>query len=258
MSHPNRKYKFQDQSEQKSNKMALFLLFVITMAVYFILPPHDKIAQIGYIYNNIKFNMCGQETEAYIFHRNNAVYLTRMQNPKSAIMEMDKAIASLPSNATEKTIYELYKDRAKIKVYYGDYKGALNDYLRIPSHGINDYLTIAMLLKENGKLNLAISYCNKIIDIDTRAYAGYACIADIYASVEKYEASIMIYDLLINRVPNRAKFYADRAMYKEKAGDIAGAAEDKKKAASLSSSVETNSSITYDALHPKKLDFKVL
>ncbi len=258
MSHLNRKYKSRFQPEQKSNKMALFLLFVITMAIYFILPPHDKIAQIGYIYNNIRFNMCGQETEAYIFHRNNAVYLTRMKNSKSAIMEMDKAIASLPSTAAEKTIYELYRDRAKIKIYYGDYKGALNDYLRVPSRGINDYLAIAMLLKENGKLNLAISYCNKIIDIDTKAYAGYACIADIYASVEKYEASVMIYDLLINRVPNRAKFYADRAKYKEKAGDIAGAAEDNKKAASLSSSGNYDSSITYDILHPKKLDFNIL
>ena len=40
MLHPNRKYKPQDQSEQKSNKIALLLLFVVTMAIYFILPPH--------------------------------------------------------------------------------------------------------------------------------------------------------------------------------------------------------------------------
>ncbi len=251
-------YSVQFKADKKFNQSAFFIILAATLGIYLIIPPYDKVAQVGYLYNNIKFNMCGQESEAYIFHRNNAVYLTRMKNPKSAILEMDKALASLPNNVTDKAIYDLYKDRAKIKMYYGDYKGALNDYLRIPSYGINDYLAIAMLLKENGKRKLAISYCNKIIDIDLRAYAGYACLADIYASAEKYEAAVMIYDLLIDRVHNKAKFYADRAMYKEKAGDTIGAAEDRKKAEDLSPLVDYNSSITYEILHPKKLNLSLL
>lgn len=243
---------------KKTNKSVIALLSIITLGIYLIIPPQDKIAQIGYIFNNIKFSMCGQETEEYIFHRNNAIYLTRMENPKSAIIEMDKAVATLPNSIGDKTLFELYKDRAKIKMYYGDYKGALNDYLRIPSHGLNDYLAIAMLLKENGKRKLAISYCNKILDIDIKAYAGYACIADVYASADKYEAAVMIYDLLIDRSPNKAKYYADRAMYKEKAGDMIGAAEDHKKAEDLSPLVDYNSSITYEILHPKKLNLSIL
>ncbi len=68
----------------------------------------------------------------------------------------------------------------------------------------------------------------------------------------------MIYDLLIDRVHNKAKFYADRAMYKEKAGDTIGAAEDRKKAEDLSPLVDYNSSITYEILHPKKLNLSLL
>ena len=251
-------YKVKFKPTGNTNKAAIVLLGVLTIGLYLIIPPHDKIAQLGYILNNVKFSMCGQETEEYVFHRNNAIYLSRMDNPRSAIMEMDKAVATLPNSATDNTLYELYKDRAKIKIYYGDYKGALNDYLRVPSHGINDYLAIAMLLKENGKRKLAVSYCNKIIDLDLKAYAGYACIADVYASAGKYQASVMIYDLLIDRSPNKGKYYADRAMYKEKAGDIIGAAEDRKKAEDLSPLVDLSTSLTYEALHPKKLNLSIL
>ena len=243
---------------KSSHKKGLIIIFIVLLVIYIITPPHNKIAQLGYVFNNIKLCMCSKETDAYVFHRNNAVYLTRMDNPNGAIREMDKAIATLPTSASDKTLHSLYRDRANIKMFYGDYKGALNDFLRIPSHSINDYLSIAMLLKEAGKKRLAVSYCNKIIDIDIKAYAGYACIADIYASVEKYEASIAIYDLLIDRSPNKAKYYADRAMYKEKAGDSIGAKEDYKKAEELSPWVDYNTSITYDAIHPKKIMLSIL
>lgn len=239
------------------NKTALIIILVVMCVLYLAVPPYDKIAQIGYAFNNIKMNFCGKENDAYVFHRNNAIYLTRMDNPTAALNEMDKAISTLPTSASSGTLHGLYKDRAAMKIFYGDYKGALNDYLRVPGHSINDCLTIAMLLKEVGKRRLALSYCNRIIDIDIKAYAGYACIADIYASVEKYEASIAIYDLLIDRSPNKAKYYADRAMYKEKAGDTIGAKEDYKKAENLSPMVDYNSSITYDAIHPKKLTLSI-
>ncbi len=241
-------------SKQKKIIMAV-LVFII--ALYFILPPHNKIAQLGYLINNLKFNMSTQETDAYVFHRNNAVYLARMDNAEDAIKEMDKAVDALPMNISSNILYGLYRDRANIKMYYGDYRGALNDFLRIPSHGMNDYLVIAMLLKENGKKKLAVSYCNKILDIDLNAYAGYACIADIYASAGKYQASIALYDLLIDRSQNKARYYADRAIYKEKSGDIAGAKEDYKKAKDLSPVINFEESLTYNAIHPKKLTLSI-
>lgn len=240
-----------------TRKKFMFGLLAVVFIAYFVMPPYDKIAQLHYLINNVKYCMKGQETEAYIYHRNNAIYLTRMDNADGAIREMDKAVEVLPNNAADSILYSLYKDRAQIKMYYGDYKGALNDFLRIPSHGMNDYLSIAMLLKESGKKKLAISYCNRIIDIDIKAYAGYACIADIYASAGKYEAAVMIMDLLIDRSPNKAKYYADRAMYKEKLGDVNGARYDFDKAKELSPFINFNESITDGAIHPKKLTLTI-
>lgn len=241
----------------KKDKHFLTILLLVTLGIYFIIPPHNKIAQIQYLCNNIQMALSNNETEEYIFHRNNAIYLTKMNNKQGAIREMDMSVYTLPSDKPDGILYQLYRDRANIKMYYGDYKGALNDFLRLPNLGLKDYLTVAMLLKENGKKQLAVSYCNKIIDIDIKAYAGYACIADIYASAGKYDASVMIYDLLIDRVKNNSKYYADRAMYKEKAGDFEGAQQDHEKAKELSPFVDYDSSITYDAIHPKKFDLPI-
>ncbi len=235
----------------------LLIIVAVFLVIFFIMPPHDKIAQVSYVFNNLKLLMCNYETEAYIFHRNNAVYLTRMDNPRLAVKEMNKAIETLPSSAESYVLNQMYDDRARLKMSYGDYKGALDDFLKIPTHRITDYLTIAMLLKEVNKLPLAVSYCNKIIELDIKAYAGYACIADVYASVGKYEAAVMIYDLLIDRSSNKAKYYADRGMYKEKLGDKEGAQKDYEKAKELSPFVDFKSSITYDAIHPKKLELKI-
>lgn len=239
-------------------KVILIASLVFIVIMYFIIPPYNKLAQIGYCINNVKFYLNLNKPEAFVFHRNNAIYLARMNNSSGALNEINKAISIVPSSTSEEFIYDLYRDRANIRLFYGDHKGALTDYLKIPNHSINDYLKIAMLLKENGKRRLAVSYCNKIIDIDIKAYAGYACIADVYGSAGKFEASVMIYDLLIDRVPNKAKYYADRAMYKRKAGDNKGADSDLKYAQELSPILDVTSSITYDALHPKKLELSIL
>lgn len=239
--------------KKKNKKKILLIILAVVIVLYIVIPPFNKIAQLEYLYYNMQYTMGNQETEAYIFHRNNAVYLAKMNRSKDAIREMDKAIESLPANASETLLYKLYKDRGEIKLYFKDYKGALNDILRVPDHNMNDYLVIAMLLKEINKKKLAVSYCNKILDIDLNAYAGYACIADIYASAGKYEAAVMMYDLLIDRAP-RAKYYADRSMYKSKLGDKVGAKEDYDRSKELSSFVNYGESITYNATHPKQLN----
>lgn len=243
--------------KNEKDKHFLTILLLIILGIYLIIPPYDKITQIQYLSNNLQMIFSKNETEEYIFHRNNAIYLAKMNNEQGAIREMDMSIYTLPSGKSENTLYRLYRDRATIKMFYGDYKGALNDYLRLPKLGMTDYLTVAMLLKENGKKQLAVSYCNKIINMDLKAYAGYACIADIYASAGKYDASVMIYDLLIDRVSNNSKYYADRAMYKEKAGDFEGAEKDREKAKELSPFVDYTTSITYDAIHPKKFNLPI-
>ena len=243
---------------EEDKKKILIITLATVFAIYLLIPPYNKIAQIGYVLNNIQLLMNNKVVDEYLFHRNNAAYLLKMNNRYSASKEMDKAIATVPSTISDSVLNRFYIERARIKLLNQDYKSALNDFLRVPTHSINDYLAIAMLLKKNGNRKLAVTYCNKIIDIDIKAYAGYACIADIYGSLKKYDASIMIYDLLIDRSPNKAKYYADRAMYKNKAGDIKGADQDLKKAKELSPLFNDNSSITYDALHPKKINMNIM
>ena len=239
-------------SKDKRNLVCAIL--IVFIAVYLSVPPYNKIAQIGYAFNNIIYMLRSKDTDAYIYHRNNAIYLVRMSNEKGAMAEMDKSIASFPVSEYDNSLSDLYRDRAKMRIYYRDYKGALNDLLKIDSPSMNDNLAIAMLLKELGKRKLAVSYCNKIIDIDLKAYAGYACIADIYGSIGKYDASVMIYDLLIDRSPNKPRYYMDRALYKEKAGDKSGAEQDYKKAQELSSNISKTDLITYTIIHPKRLE----
>ena len=74
----------------------------------------------------------------------------------------------------------------------------------------------------------------------------------------KYDASVMIYDLLIDRVPNKAKYYADRGKYKKEAGDLTGYENDIKQAKELYPFVDTNSSVTYESIHPKFLDMSII
>lgn len=247
----------------KSGKQRDFIisLVVIVFIAYLLCPPYNKIAQIGYLINNINYfktkTIENDSSGDYLFHRNNAVYLSKMNNKQAALREINMAIASIPSVISENEAEKIYLDRANIRIYYKDYKGALDDMLRVQHLNINDYLKIAMLLKEQGNNKLSVSYCNKIIELDIKAYAGYACIADVYASVGKYDASVMIYDLLIDRVPNNAKYYADRAQYKRSAGDIEGYQRDMESAKKIYPLVDTETSITYDSIHPQKLELSI-
>lgn len=246
----------------KNSKNIFLGILCFLVVIYLLCPPYNKVAQIDYIYNNVHYliqninNDYNNESE-YIFHRNNAIYLAKMANKKGAMKEIDNAIVTAPSKLSEREMANLYNDRAKIKIFYSDYKGALDDMLRIKNPGINDFLKIAMLLKEQGKNKLAVAYCNKIINLDVKAYEGYACIADVYAGVGNYDASVIIYDLLIDRVPDKAKYYSDRAKYKKEAGDILGYKEDIKKAKDINPTVDINFSVTYDSIHPKFLDLSI-
>lgn len=236
----------------------LCLVIVIVLVVWFCSPPKDKVAQLSYCGNNIKFLLAKLTTpkekfNEWIFHRNNAVYLTKMDNKISALTEMDKAIKTFPSSMPDEKLFDLYKERAQIRLYFGKYDGALSDYLRVKNPGLMDKFRIALLYKNKGNYQEALSYCNSILSTDPNAYIGYACLADMYASVEKFDYAIKAYDILIDRTRGRARYFADRAKYKEKTGDIEGATADIASAKELSPNVDLDFNIVEEALHPKKL-----
>lgn len=249
---------FKKQSRKDDVILLTWVVVILLLVVWFIIPPRNKFTQICFWGNNAKFffaKMIGTSASTeYIFHRNNAIYLARM-NPKKtiALKEMDKAVQTLPSYASDKELRSLYKDRAEIKLFLGDYKGALNDFVNSDMITFNDSLKVAMLFKLAGNYKEALSYCNNILNKDNSAYAGFACIADIYTSVGRPDVALKVWDLAIDRNKNNPRAYADRALIKKAMGDMEGYNNDIKIAKEYSPALNIEDSIIEDALHPKML-----
>lgn len=253
-------------SNFNSNKISRKKFYAVVISVFLFIvwlctPPGNKFAQMCFLGNNIRLFTAkithNTETKEWLIYRNNAVYQLRMNKNEDAIKEMDKAIDALPVYMDNR-LSSLYKDRALLRIYNEDYKGALSDYMKADNYSMSDNLKIAMLYNEIGKRKLAVSYCNQVLDFDVNAYAGYACLAKVYSDAARYDVAVRIFDLLISRSPNNALYYLDRAEYKMKLGDRDGYNEDVKKANSLNSLVSKNATLIKDTLHPKIQDFKII
>ncbi len=247
-------------SRKDDIRLLTIIIAVFLLVVWLFTPPGNKFMEMCFYGNHIKHFFANitnnSESTEYIFHRNNAIYIAKMykgKNAQRAIAEMDLAIKTIPAYVNDYELKTLYKDRAYIKLYVGDYKGALNDFLHSGSIEFNDNLKVAMLLKENGNYRDALSYCNAILDKDPTAYTGFACTAELYASLKRYDVAIRVWDLLIDRKKNNPRAYMDRAKLKKAIGDMKGYESDVKLAKEYSPSIDENDSIIYDALHPKIL-----
>lgn len=253
---------YNKKNKKDDIKLLCLIIVGIIFAIWLCTPPGDKFAQIGFCGSRLHFAIAkltktSDELDEWKFHRNNAIYLARM-NDKMALREIDKAVQTYPSNLPDGGLISLYGERAQIRMFYGEHKGALEDYLRLPNPSITDRFKIALLYKQNGNNAEALTYCNSIVNTDSTAYVGYACLADVYAGVNRYEVSVKIFDLLIDKTANRAKYYADRAMYKKLAGDLDGYNADMNKARELSPSVEEDNSLIEETLRPKNLQLTIM
>lgn len=254
---------FKKYSRSDDIKLLIKIILAFLLVAWLCSPPGNKILQVCFLGNNTKLFMTkmfnNNATKEYLVYRNNAVYLAKMypKDKKKAISEINKAIAVLPTYANEKDLLSLYKDRAYIKLYIGDYRGALSDFINSKNIEFNDNLTVAMLFKEMGNYKEALKYCNDILDTDSTAYAGFACLADIYNSLDRPDISIRLWDLAIDRRKNNARAYADRAMVKKSIGDFEGYEQDLKKAREYSPNINIEDSITHNALHPKILTLTI-
>lgn len=252
---------FNGNKKKKDLILWVFIIVIISFVVYLLTPPLDKLAQMGFSFNNIKYafnnNLISQYEEA-VFYRNQAVYLARMNSFQQSLKYMNKSIVIASGCASDKQLESFYRDSSKLKLYFGDYKGALNDYMKSGPPDFNDRLLIAQLHKINGNTRHAISYCNSIINLDSRAYAGYACLADLYADAGKYDVAVKVYDLYIDRVGSKPRALADRAYYKNMNGDIDGANNDLKAAQDISPNITDKITILEDALKPKYLKLSII
>ena len=251
------------ENEKALSKLAKCnITMLIILGIWLCLPPFNKLAQISEVANTVRFNIAQISNETaeseYIYHHNSAINLALMDKPYKAIKEFDLAIETLPQYMNESYLNKLYKERADLKLYVGDLEGALEDFLRLPDPCLVDKFKVGIILRELGKNKLAVEYCNWGLYEDSRAYIGYACIADVYARAGKYKTAIRIYDLLISRDPKKGQYYMDRAKFKEADGDLIGYEADYEKAKSLIPNINKNYSIIDEILHPKKLNIQPL
>ena len=249
---------------QRKNDLQ-FLAWIIAgflFVAWLCTPPGNKFLQICFWGNNTRFFIAkltnNIDTTEYIFHRNNAVYLAKMyKNKKSALREMDKAISTIPTFVSDNELKSLYKDRAEIRLMAGDYKGALNDYINSGKIDFTDYLKLAMLFKEFGNYRAAMSYCNAILNVDNTAYAGYACLSELYTSINRPDVALNVWNLAIDRKQNLARAYVDRANVKKQLGDLDGYNKDIAKAKEYSPTIDLEESIIEETLHPKILTLSI-
>lgn len=248
--------------KQVSIAPVVICAIIFFIALWFCTPPGNKFAQLCLYGNHMQYFIAKlttpqEDLNRWAFHRNNAIYLALMDNQTSSIKEMNKAIHYFPLYKSEQELEALYAERAYLYTYWGQYRAALTDYLRIKNPTLIQQFKIAILYKEIGNKKAALTYCNRVINTDATAYIGYACIADLYASVGNYKTSIRLYDLLIDKTCGRARYFADRALYKKLAGDLEGYQIDRKKATELGGNIDEYPPIFEEMLRPKKVNLKM-
>lgn len=253
---------FRKTSRKDDAKLLTWIICGFLFVAWLCTPPGNKFLQVCFWGNNTQLFISklthNSDASEYLFHRNNAVYLAKMyQNKKKALDEINKSIQTFPSYLPEAELKSLYKDRAEIRLMAGDYKGALNDYINCDDIQFNDNLKVAMLFKEQGNYREAMSFCNRIIEADSTAYAGFACLSDLYVNIGRYDVALKVWNLSIDRRANNPKAYAERAKIKKLMGDLEGYNSDVAKAKEYSPTINIEESLTYDVLHPKILTLTI-
>lgn len=239
-------------------KLLLLIIFGFIFIVWCITPPGNKFLQVCFWGHQVQYafnNLIDKETNNdYSFFWKNAIYLTKF-NDKRALLEMDKAIKSLPTYFDNDKIQVMYKERAKMKCVFNDYKGALDDYLRVKNLDSEDILRIAYLLQKQKKPSLAIACCNRLLSLELGRPQACACIADVYAKAGKYESSVKVMDYLITKDEPEAEYYVLRSKYKKQIGDTLGADLDLDKAKEMDFRVNLEYNPMEDIMLAKNMKF---
>ena len=241
-------------------KFLVGLIIPFCFVLWLCSPPGNKFANVGYWINNLtyiasKVTHIGKIPE-YKLHRNNAVYLSTAnpKQPKRAMQEIDKAIEIIPISSTDYEKSDLLSDRAMIKLYYGDRKGALEDFLTAGEMSINKNLITSILLTEKRQYKMASEYCKNIISENYQAFAGYICMANVYETAGYKDVALRFLDLAIYNKPNSPTAYIERANLKKRMEDLEGAEADYKKAKELSpKDIDKNYSTIEHYSHPNRL-----
>ena len=253
-----------DKKVVKDDKKFLIGLISTFLFVMWLFSPFgNRFAQLAFWADSFSY-MCSKlmntgRVPDYVHYRNRAIYLAKIypRNSKRSLEEMDKSIEAGTKYLDENKMSILYSDRAQIKLYYGDKKGALQDFLTAEHLSITDDLKTAVLLTEKGQYPMAVEYCKDILSESPGAFAGYACLSHVYEAAGRPDVAIKLYDLAADKKPNSAIVYMERARLKQRLNNIDGYNQDKETAKKLSPNAETEMSIIDEAIAPGKLSITI-
>ena len=245
--------------DEKKNKVG-FIIVAIFLA--WLIAPFggNKFIQLSYMsYNVVHFIMQKlniTKVPDYIYFRNKAVYLAKISpdKPERAYKELDKAIELLSENENE--LDKIYRDKAQIRLFLGDKKGALEDLELINSPEAIDTYMMGLLYADKRNFEEADDYCRQTISKSYQTMIGYVCLANIQEKLGNINGAIGYYNLAIER-SNNPKAYVERANLKRKLQDINGAQQDLESAKELSPYVDENLSIVGDVINPKTLTLNI-
>lgn len=247
---------FKVGSRKDDIRILTIIIIIFVIVAWLLTPPGNKFIQVCFWGHNVQYIVTRifdkNATEEYKFYWKNAIYLTQMDDRK-ALYEMNKAIQKAPKYLTEEQTQLMYRERAKMRSVFKDYRGALDDYLRASDLSDKDFIRIAILLNKQGKQPLALTYCNKLFNIELAQDDGYACVAETYASLGKYDSAIKVYDYAISRDKDVAENYIARAKYKKMNGDKFGESVDIHNAKYIKPSVKSEVFDIYENLLSKNV-----
>ena len=219
---------------------------------------------MSYLANNIMYQVSkitnSVRVPEYIHMRNNAVFMANLHPKQSrlSLNEINRAIAAVPDYVPNTEVAKLYKDRAYIKLYYGDKRGALEDYLLSNDLDLNDNFRVAILLSEKGQYKMATDRCKSILANNSQAFIGYACLSHVYEAAGRADVALRLYNMAVERKPGSARAYKERAQLKMRMGDMSGYTDDLNKAKQMSPNIDKEPSLVDDAVSPKKCALAVI
>ena len=250
------------KEENKVNKYGLFI--VIAFLVWLIIPPRNNFAQLcswAYTLSYKTAKALQYDTiDTYMYLRNKAVYEAKIhpKNPKYALKKFDEAFKALEADSDDARRSVLRKDRAIVKIYYGDKKGALEDLVMVEDLEKKDYLKIALLFADIGKYDKASENCATVMQLTERGMMGYVCYAYVYEKKKEIVFARRIYDYLIEQNPNNSVAYIERAFFKKRLKCVKEYNEDMQKAKTLYPNwFYGKTSIIDEAVNFKKLPLQI-
>lgn len=210
-----------------NNRFGFILAFIFMVWLFW--PNNNSFIRLSYwsyntFYGITKLFNHPIATEA-MYYRNCAIYLAKInpKNPEPALKLIQKAITISSNKKTTVELEKFYRERAIIKLYYGDKTGALEDYelANIIEEPI-DNLRMAMLLTINDRYEEAIKNCKTILarGKSEQTTLGYVCYAYVYEKIGEPEKALSVYNWIIKRMPRESYLYVERANLEKRTGDI--------------------------------------